>query len=152
MRMSGFFRRIYVAAIVIGLSFFLAPGAQAFVPIGEPNNSQVIYHCKLTDYRLLSTTLHPVEAERNGLWITRNSRQDYPEWQDGAFSWHYPYSDIVLGGFYRKVLDFDVYGRATRQLVVGPDGKARYSAAYLDDEGNSRFETYDMTCEKGEAY
>lgn len=152
MRMAGVFRGFARSVCAVGLSFAATSAAWAIAPIGAPNASEVIYRCTLSDHLLLSTMMHPVAVNENVLWITTNSSQSFSAPWEGAFTWHYPHSDMQMMGFYRKVLDFDVYGRATRQLVVGPDGKARYSAAYLDDDGNSRFETYDMTCEKGEAY
>lgn len=144
------FRRGLWAATLLTVGSQAIPAA-AFAPVGEPAEVNVIYECTPDDTVLTGSLGIPGFETTLKLWVTKGS-QEPPEDYEGSFLWWNPHTDVQFGGFYKRRLDFDIFGDRVKQMLVGPDGAALYLIGTVDDAGKTRFETMQMTCRKGGGY
>ncbi|WP_146345450.1 hypothetical protein [Falsiphaeobacter marinintestinus] len=128
-----------------------ATTAQAFAPVGEPHEANVIYACQLEADALIGTLVIPGATRQFTLWITKSAQENFPEGYQGVFHWWNPHTDVQFSGFYKHRAGFDIFESQVKELIVGPDGRALYLVGYSDEQGATVYETLRMTCRKGDA-
>lgn len=125
-------------------------GADAFAPIGPPDERRVIYQCWTLD-NIPEAPDIPYVLTDDFIWLVLDSQDASVAPFLGRFLWWYTKADIIFSDRYHAWRRFDVFGGATNQILVGPDGAAQYRLAHVKDEA-SVYATYALQCRKGGAY